>query len=104
LHKYGKIHRSLKPSNVLLANPDQSTPLRTVKLRDYGFNEIKDAILKAGQAPNPYLAPEIYSQPPQQYNHSVDTFAFGMLDFVFLIFLFLFFFLFSCSFVWEDSH
>jgi serine/threonine protein kinase len=80
LHKCGKMHRSLKPSNVMLANPDESTPLRTVKLRDYGFAAIKDAILKAGQAPSPYLAPEILSSgSPPSYTQAVDTFGFGTL-------------------------
>ncbi len=76
LHKHGFMHRSLKPSNVILGYPDPSTSARRVVLRDYGFNQIKDAILKAGQAPNPYLAPELTQTTPE-YSKSIDTFAFG---------------------------
>lgn len=77
LHKHGAMHRSLKPSNVMIANPDSQNSHRTAKLRDYGFAPIKDAILKAGQAPNPFLAPEILANPQQPYTQAVDTFSLG---------------------------
>lgn len=76
MHRYGKVHRDIKPNNMKLDAEG------VVKIFDFGLckDDETNAFTMYGHGTDGYRAPELYAAPPIQYTRAVDTYAFGALS------------------------
>jgi len=86
MHTLGVVHSDLKPSNLILASPDEDAPL---KVCDFGLASV---VLGAStHAANSlvgtpdYMAPEILSEAQEEHRPPVDMWATGAILYVMLV-------------------
>lgn len=75
LHKYGVVHRDLKPDNIMLS---KSNSLSEIKIMDFGLSKIMSPLEKAadGFGTLSFVAPEVLIRKP--YNKEVDIWSVGI--------------------------
>ena len=80
LHSQNKIHRDVKPGNILVAEDEYSNSGIVVKLSDFGESKNLDRTVVATVSGTPhYAAPEMFaSEQKSRQNNKVDIFSLGL--------------------------
>lgn len=75
LHKYGVVHRDLKPDNIMLSQPND---ISSIKIMDFGLSKIMGPQEKVadGFGTLSFVAPEVLIRKP--YNKEVDIWSIGI--------------------------
>ena len=77
LHSQNKVHRDLKPGNILIAKKVESGII--VKVSDFGEGRTLDRTTTATVAGTPYFAaPELFGKNKSRQNSKIDTFSLGL--------------------------
>ena len=75
-HKYGRVHRDLKPYNIMII---QQNDYGIIKIMDFGFSKIDSTQEKMvdGYETLSYASPEVLIRTP--YNKEVDIWSMGII-------------------------
>jgi Ca2+-binding EF-hand superfamily protein len=82
LHKYGVLHRDLKPDNIMIANTEDVNP--NIKIMDFGLSKVLTPHEKVsdGFGTLSFVAPEVLTRSP--YNKQIDVWSMGIILFYML--------------------